>query len=78
MKEHNITLLNHPYDKIYNENYVLDELEYYIKEIKYNKYLIKDFSKGILPKYIDNDNKRLKKIFRTIFIKKKDLSKRDY
>ena len=71
MKEHNITLLNHPYDKIYNENYVLDELEYYIKEIKYNKYLIKDLSKGILPKYIDNDNKRLKKIFRRILIIKK-------
>lgn len=63
--------MNHPYDKIYNENYVLDELEYYIKEIKYNKYLIKDLSEGILQKYIDNDNKRLKKIFRKLFIIKK-------
>ena len=71
LKEYNITLLNHIYDKIYDEKYVLDELEYYIKEIKYNENLLKDISKGILPKYIDNDNKRLKKILRKILVIKK-------
>ena len=71
MKEYNITLLNHIYDKIYDEKYVLDELEYYVKEIKYNKNLIKDISKGILPKYLDNDNKRLKKILRKMLVIKK-------
>ena len=71
MKEHNITLLNHPYDKIFNEKYVIDELGYYIKEIKYNKYLLKDISGNILPKYIDIDNKRLKKLFRKLLIIKK-------
>ena len=71
MKEHNITLLNHPYDKIFNEKYVINELGYYIKEIKYNKNLLKDISGSILPQYIDNDNKRLKKLFRKILIIKK-------
>ena len=71
LKEYNITLLNHIYDKIYDEKYVLDELEYYIKEIKYNENLLKDISKGILPKYIDNDNKRLKKILRKLLVIKK-------
>ena len=71
MKEHNITLLNHPYDKIFNENYAKDELGYYIQEIKYNKNLLKDICGSILPNYIDNDNKRLKKLFRKILIIKK-------
>ena len=52
LKEHNITLLNHPYDQIYYENYVLEELEYYLKEVKYNKNLTKSITNYILPKFI--------------------------
>ena len=68
LQKHNITLLNHPYDKFYYENYVLDELEYYIKEIKYNKNIIKDISANILPKFIENDNKRIRKLLRKLLI----------
>lgn len=71
LKEHNITLLNHPYDQIYYENYVLEELEYYLKEVKYNKNLTKSITNYILPKFIENDNKRIKKLFRKIIIIKK-------
>ena len=71
LKKHNITLLNHPYDKLYYENYVLDELVYYIKEIKYNKNLTKEISASILPNFIEEDNKRLNKILRKLLIIKK-------
>ena len=71
LKEHNITLLNHPYDKFYDENYCLNELEYYIKEIKYNKNLLKVISEDILRKFIDNDNNRFRNVFRKILTIKK-------
>ena len=71
LQKHNITLLNHPYDKLYYENYVLDELVYYIKEIKYNKNLTKEISASILPNFIEEDNKRLNKILRKLLIIKK-------
>ena len=71
LQKHNITLLNHPYDKLYYENYVIDELEYYLKEVKYNKNLTKEISASILPNFIEEDNKRLKKILRKLLIIKK-------
>ena len=71
LQKHNITLLNHPYDKFYYESHVLNELEYYLKEIKYNKNILKEISGSILPKFIEDDNKRLKSLFRKIFIIKK-------
>ena len=71
LQKHNITLLNHPYDKFYYENYVLEELEYYIKEVKYNNNIARDISRSILPKFVEDDDKRLKKLFRKILIIKK-------
>ena len=66
LQKHNITLLNHPYDKFYYESHVLNELEYYLKEIKYNKNILKEISGSILPKFIEDDNKRLINLLRMI------------
>ena len=63
--------MNHPSDKFYSEEHVLNELEYYLKEIKYNKNILKEISGSILPKFIEDDNKKLRKLFRKIYIIKK-------
>ena len=68
MTPYNITLLNNKRENNYSESYILEELEYYIKEIGYNKNLQNEISKNLLHQFIKNDDIYLEKLLRKILI----------
>ena len=68
MTPYNITLLNNKRENNYSESYILEELEYYIKEIEYNKNLQVEISKNLLHQFIKNDDIHLEKLLRKILI----------
>ena len=71
MTYYNITLLSNPKNNIFSEEYALDELEYYIKEIKYNYNLQNLISHNLLTQFIKNDDNHLDKLLRNLLIIKK-------
>ena len=71
MTYYNITLLSNPKNNIFGEEYALDELEYYIKEIKYNYNLQNLISHNLLTQFIKNDDNHLDKLLRNLLIIKK-------
>ena len=68
---YNISLLNHRKVNNYSEQYLIEELEYYIKEIRFNYNLQSEISNLLLSQYIKNDDKHLEKLLRKLLIIKK-------